>query len=280
MTYRPATLVLDWAVLAGVAAFLAIVHYLAPPALQASLVFQPGTYTPLTLIGSAYVHFNDAHLLNNLAGYGLAAAYTHLLCLRAGGRRWFWLTTLVFLVALPVLASLSAVFLWHYYVGPLTLPARGFSGVVAGFCGFVLVALLVSLRRHRDWSLPVFVGLAILLVLLWEVLVVAAGRVPVEETALVAVGVALSLSVVGRRQLERGLPGNRAGWVAAGKTVAITLWTVVVLSVLVIGLFPANLVQDGAVVNIFGHAAGFGWGMLVSGWGFRYWGAHRPGSQG
>lgn len=278
--FRPPTLVLDWAILAAVAAFLAAVHFHAPSGVQARLAFFPDTYTPLTLVGSAYVHLDDAHLFGNLAGYGLAATYAHFLCLRAGGRRWFWLTALTFLLALPALTNLSAAVLWRHYLGPLALPARGFSGVVAGFSGFVLVAFLVSLRRGRDWSRPLFTGLAILLVLLWEVLVVATRRIPPEETALVALGVFLSLSVVTRRQLDRGLPGDRAGWVVAGGTAAVALWTVVVLSVLVVGLFPSDLVEDGAVVNVFAHAAGFVWGVVIAAWGYRYWGVSRAGGAG
>lgn len=45
--------------------------------------------------------------------------------------------------------------------------------------------------------------------------------------------------------------------VAVGVTI---LLTVVVLSWLVVGLFPASLAQGGTVTNIFAHAAGFLYG--------------------
>jgi hypothetical protein len=147
----------------------------------------------------------------------------------------------------------------------------GFSGVAAGFAGFAFAALLAFIGRWTDWSTGYFAGAGIFLLLCWEILYIYAETVPLTETGLVVLGVGLAVLEIGRRTLDDGLPSSRDGWRLAGGALAVSLGTIAILAALVAVLFPAELVDDGQFINVFAHAIGFGYGFLLSGWGYRYW---------
>lgn len=261
----------DVLLLGGVPLLLAAVHVLVPPAVQERYVLAPDAPTPTTLFTAAFLHVGDAHLAANAVGYLLGALSAYLLCLLIGERRWFRRSTLALVVGLPVLVNWTSLGVLRLVFEGVSAPIRGFSGVAAGFGGFALAALLAFVGRRADRQTALFSGLAVVLVLLWEVLVVYADGVTLASTGLVALGVALCLAMVGRRWYRRGLPETSGAWLALGRSWLLVLWTVLVLAVLVAGLFPADVVDDGRVTNVFAHAVGFGYGFVVSGWGYRYW---------
>lgn len=270
--YRVTTVVGDLVLLASIPGLLTAIHLLIPSGVQEQFVLRPDAIEPLTLFTSAYLHLTVDHLVSNLYGYAIGAGYAYLLCLWTGERRWFWLTVLTLLLALPVLVNLTSLWIFQAYYPTLMAPIRGFSGVAAGFGGFVLVALLAFLRRDHSRVVVFFTAQFLILVLLWEILIRFSGTIPVFETAVVAIGMLLSLIEIVRRGYPHGLPDTRRGWIAAGTTIVIVVWVVVVLTVLVVGLFPSQLVDGGTFTNIFAHAAGFAYGIGISVWGYRYWG--------
>lgn len=231
----------------------------------------PNATTPVTLFTAAYLHLTDSHLLGNVVGYGLGVLSAYLLCLDLGERRWFWLSSLVLVLGLPILVNWTSVRVLWYYFGQVSAPIRGFSGVAAGFVGFALAALLAFVGQRTDRPTVIYSGLAVILMLLWEILIIYSGEIPLASTGLVVLGVSLCLVAVGRQWRQRGIPGTRADWLDAGLIVLVFVGTLFLIAWLVAHLFPADVVDDGRVTNIYAHAIGFGYGFVISGWGYRYW---------
>lgn len=265
------TVLVDVLALTVVPVVLVGIHFLVPPGLEERIVLRPGHVTPLTLYSAAFFHLGIDHLLGNLVAYAIGAGYAYFLGLAAGERRWFWGATAALLLGLPILVNWSSIQIMNAVLGGWVAPMRGFSGVSAGFGGLAFVALVVYVRDRVDPRSAGFVALGVLLVLLWEVLVIYADGIPPVGTAAVLVGVGLALVGVVREWDRRGRPASRDAWRTAGFTTLVVAWMVVVLSVLVAGMYPADIVVGGRFTNIFAHTTGFVIGALIAGWGYRYW---------
>jgi membrane associated rhomboid family serine protease len=253
---------LDLAGVAAVPGLLIAVHVATSAPDRYRLAFAHGEFAVHTLVTAAYVHADLAHLFGNVVGYLLPTLYAYVLCLRVGRRRWFLLTTLSLLVVLPVAVNVADYLVLTALYPTIEVVTRGFSGVAAGFGGFLLVALVVSIRdRVRDlgWR----VGQVAVLVVLLELDVIYVGGVRPATVALVALGVALSLGEYWYRY-DVALPATagdrRAVLVEAGEVVVVLL----ALVLQVAAMFPAQLVQDGTLVGVFAHAAGFLFGVAVA----------------
>lgn len=254
---------LDIGLILTVALLLVAIHVLIPESTQGRLAFDHAAFNPLTLLTSAYVHNSTQHLTGNVVGYLLAVVYAYLLSWQVGERRWFRRSFLACLVILPVLVSLTSYAILQLRFPTFDPVSRGFSGVVAGFGGVLFVALYLFLQKRFDSNLAGTIAISVVLLLLVEVDTIFAGTVRPLVAGLAGVGVILSLLRYGRADgLNIVLETESGSLVAVGVTV---LLTVVVLSWLVVGLFPATLVAGGAVTNIIAHAAGFlyGGGLAV-----------------
>jgi hypothetical protein len=254
-----------------VAALLTAVHVFLPSGLQGEFVFRQSLVRPETLLTAAYLHADTQHLLNNLAGYAAVALYTYILCLAAGQRRWFWLTTLTMLTVVPVLVNLSSMVAWELAHAGSIPPSRGFSGVVAAYGGFLAIALLGALRQAYSRLTVYYVGQFLLLVVLGELLVIYADSPPLIGGALVLLGIVLVGAGMIRHAYPEGIPRNsddRVSLVGAGLEVMLV---VLMLSLLVYGLFPTELVAGDSLTNVFAHLSGLVWGTILSRWGYRYW---------
>ena len=252
----------DLALVWSVGVVLVVVHLLVPAPERARLAFDHTRFDAVSLYTSAFVHVDGAHLLGNLAGYLATTTVAYGLCLQAGARRWFRLTVVSFLVGLPaVLGVTNYALLGMLYPGidPIT---RGFSGVGAAFTGYVLLALLEVVRTTHGRLQAAYVGLALWLWLLLEVFLIYGGAYLPVALALAALG--WLFSAWGLRAAgdgERVVEGLRR----AGDAV----WTVVLVGLLltfvVLALFPADPVDGGTVTNVVAHAAGFGYGLAGAG---------------
>lgn len=260
----PAGLALDALLLLAVPAVLLAVHYLAPAPLRARLALRHAAPTPASLLTSAYVHADDAHLLGNLAGYAIGALYAYGLCLQTRRRPWFRRTFLALVLLLPVpvnAASIAAFSLRYPGIEPVS---RGFSGVVGGFAGFVLVALVGFLRQRHGSRVARGVGVAVVLLLLLQVDYVYAGRLRLAPAGLVLAGLLLlGYGIAGPGRATPG-PLDRVRD-APGDWVVVAL-VAVVLAVLVANLFPppASLVSGGGFTDVFAHATGLVLGGLLA----------------
>lgn len=251
--------VVDAVALTAVGVLLLGIHLLVPASLQELLAFDHANVEPWAVYTAAFVHNSNIHLLGNLLGYGVGAAVAYSLCIQQDRRRWFWLTTGAFLTLLPILTNLTS-YLALQSLG-LEPTSRGFSGVVAGFAGFVLVALARDLADRYEASVGQSVGQAMFILLLFEVAVIYAGVPSLSITGLVAVGVGLSLVQLGRR-------GYRAEWNDQQLQQVLVDFVfsaliVVLLAAFVWVLFPANITSSGGTTNIIAHGAGFVWGVVI-----------------
>jgi hypothetical protein len=243
--HRPRQVALDAVLLAAVPVLLAVVHHGVPLGVRRDLAFDHAAPAAHAYLTSAYVHADAAHLHGNLIGYGLVATYAYLLCLQAGRRRWFHATYAAFLLVLPVVGLVS----------------QGFSGVAAGFGGFLVVALVAYLRDAYGHGVGVGVGQAAVLLLLLQVDTTYAGRVRPVTAGLALAGVALVAGWYAREH-DLSIP---AGAVARRRLAVDAFEVAVVVGVLwlqVAMLFPADPVSDGAFVGVIAHAAGFVLGLV------------------
>ena len=254
----------DVALVLAVAGVLAGLQFLVPRSVQSALYFRHDLTEPWTLLTAAYVHADVGHLARNVLGYLLAAAYAYALCVGAGERRWFRRTLPVFLLVLPVLVDLTSYAVFAVSYPSMALSSKGFSGVVGGFAGFVLVALYSYVRERRSALAGLTVCVSLFLLCLFSVDVRYAGGVRPRMAGLVVAGIALT---GGRTAFEEriALPARERRQ-AAGVDAAVVALVGVVLGVLMFGLFPAPsaVVRDGAITNVFAHAAGFLLGIGLS----------------
>ncbi|MFB6083018.1 MAG: hypothetical protein ABEJ94_02095 [Halorientalis sp.] len=255
---RSRPVVRDLGLIVAVAALLVWIHVALPPTVKTRLALRHEAVDPLSLYTSAFVHLDLGHLLSNVAGYVAAALVAYGLCVQVGDRRWFRVTFVGFLLVLPIAVSLTS-----YAVIGLLYPgiepvSRGFSGVGAGFAGFVFVALLASLNRLYGYRVAGYAGLAIWLLLLFEVYFIYVRDVTLLVGGLFVVGWGACVrGIVESSTRSAILPRSRLELLQLAQTALV----VVLLSSFVSVLFPPEIVNDGAVTNVFAHAAGFLYGI-------------------
>jgi len=257
------TLALDAALLLSIPTLLAAIHFLTPTSLQQILVFDHTRFNGYTLLTAAYVHASNTHLFSNLVGYALTALYTYALCLFVDERQWFRRTLPLHLLVLPVLVNLTSYAIFQLQYPDADPVSRGFSGVVGGLGGFLLVALYVFVKKRHDGEIAYAVGLTVFLLLMQLIDLRYAGGFRPSVTGLVLLGSGLVFVQYARRGVE--VPDGEAR-----HKVVITAGAVglvgVVLGVLILGLFPEAeaLVEGGSFTNVFAHAAGFVWGIVLT----------------
>lgn len=249
------------AAILAVPVLLAVIHLLFPRSLKELFAFSHDSFAVYTLFTAAYIHAGQSHLVGNIAGYLLTTLYAYMLCTAVDERRWFWRTFVAFLLLLPVLVNLSsyiAFSTWHPSASPVS---RGFSGVVAGFGGFLLAALAVYVRSRYSNSLGNAVGISTFLVLMAIIDYIYGGGVRFEVVALVAGGIVAQIwSHIWQSELTFAALDSQRVVVDA---VAVTL-VLAVLGYVVISMFPADIVQNGSATNIIAHGMGFLLGVGVS----------------
>ncbi|UPV76158.1 hypothetical protein M0R89_08910 [Halorussus limi] len=260
--YSRSAVAADLAAIAAVALVLVGVEVLLPPAVHARLAFDHAALDPHTLLTAAYVHADFGHLLNNLGGYVSLSLVTYLVCLQADRRAWFRRTFPVFLLLLPVAVNLTSYVILETRFPGASPVSRGFSGVVAGFGGFLLAAVAVHLRRSYSRETVFFVGQFAVLLLLGELLWIYAGRVSLLEGGAVALGLALAVSGIVSR--AHGRTYGDAYFRQVGLDLLYVALVFALLVWLVYGLFPADPTADGTFTNIFAHGAGFVEGGLLA----------------
>lgn len=239
---------------------LAAIHYGLPVTIQNQLAFNHANPSPWAVFTAAYVHNSTRHLVANLAGFGIGVAVAYTLCELQGCRRWFRTTTVSFLIVLPVLVSLTS-YLAFQSIG-LEPTSRGFSGVVAGYGSFILVALARWTADRYGIEVGIIIGEGVLLLLLAELAIIYTGKPSLLVSALLVVG----LGLLGGSLLRRGIEHERSAidWRHFGFDVAFVGLIVILLCLFVYALFPAEIAASGLTVNIIAHGAGFVWGGVVS----------------
>jgi hypothetical protein len=239
---------------------LTAIHFLVPGPVQSELAFSHERFAVYTLLTSAYVHLSVPHLWGNILGFLLPAIYVYGLSIPIGEEQWVRRTMPVFLVVLPMVVNLTsyASFSAAY---PLATPVtRGFSGVAAGFGGFLLVALVVYVRSRYSARLGNAVGYSAFMTLMVVVDVIYAGRIRFQVGGLLLFGI----SVAGTTYLEKedfAWDVDRAK--LAIDAVAVVLALAALVYVIVV-MFPRDATAGGYHTDTFAHAAGFLYGAMIS----------------
>ncbi|MFB6108422.1 MAG: hypothetical protein ABEJ82_06240 [Haloplanus sp.] len=253
-------LAFDAALVLAVPKLLAAVHFLVPPDFQQTLAFGHASFRVYTLFTSAYVADSSLLLYGNLVGYGVSLAAAYALCVETGERRWFRYTFVLDLLVLPVLVNLTS----YAVRSPSATPVEhGFSAVVAGFGGLLLVALVAFVARRHGSALAAAVGLSLVFCLVQLVDLRYAGSVRPPVTGLVALGVGLTFVPYVRGGVDLPASGDRRDAVVTAVAVALAG---VVLAALLLGLFPRTvaLASGETATDAFAHAAGLLWGAVVA----------------
>ncbi len=258
LRYPRRRVVFDSMLLAVVPAVLIGIHLGFPDGLERILAYGTPSQNILVSLLTTVVHVDLGHLAGNIIGYVLIASLTYVVCLRISAANWFYLTAAPLVFVLPLLTrgvgyGLSAT----VYPGYAT-QFLGFSDVVAGFVGFLLVAFLVLLRTvydHRDvflvGSFMVLVALDVLLGIFGSPLVtITAGL-----TAVCGLWI-IRNRVKATRRTETGVP-------ILLKQFSVILLVTIVFVGFGVGLVPAQTPGTQAVW-ILGHLLGFGVGFAIA----------------
>lgn len=244
----------------SVGALLAVIHFAVPAGLQTRLAFDHAQVAPWSLVSAAYVHHSTEHLLENVAGFLVGGVIAHQLCTLQERRRWFWLSTIVLLLVVPVLVHITSYGVFQQLgIAPTS---RGFSSVVAAFVGFVLVAVARWVSDRYSLDVGIHAGSGLLLVLLAVLLVTYSGPPSLLETVLFLAGVLLTFGTIGWRGLQREWSAHEVRTVL-GEFAFISL-VGLLLILFARAMFPGSITQNGTTTNIIAHAAGFGWGVATT----------------
>jgi len=240
---------------------LVAIHYVAPISVKDQFVFNHERLAPWTVLTAAYVHASTRHLVNNLVGYWISAGLVYWLCSIQDSQSWFWRTTVLFLIALPILVNLTSYGVFQSL--GIVATTRGFSGVVAGYVGFILVALGRWLADRHDHRLGMTVGQVLFVLLLGEIALIYVGRPSLVMLTLFGAAFTLSVGRLLRRGLQQTWTPAERQQVALEAAFVTTITAI--LAIFIWMLFPAQLVQHGNRVDIIGHATGFLWGVVLAG---------------
>ena len=253
----------DLLLVASIVAVLTTVHVLVPSSLQDQLALRPADPQWYTLLTAAYTHASFDHLQGNLIGYLLAVGYVYWLCLYLERRQWFWQTTLGLLIITPFVVNSANVLLYGTYLPELDGVARGFSGVVAAFVGFLLISFTAAIREAHTTQLAQVVGVGLILLLLLLIDTVYARTLRPIVAGLVVFGICIqAVPILYHRDwdiLAQTRSREQLLFQIAGSSLIV-----VVLAILTLQMFPAEVVVGNSFVNIFAHGIGFTVGIAVS----------------
>lgn len=267
--HRNRLLILEIGVISSIPLVLAAIHFLAPAVIESKLIFRYNNPDPFTALTAAYFHIDNAHLYGNIKGYLVGAVFVYFLCILIGERQWFWLTTVSFVTLLPILVNFTSSFVIGEAPGKMVYTERGFSGVVAGYAGFLLVASPVVL--WREFQLPPRISRDILSILIiavgGEVVFVLLNEIPIEVLLTLSFGAALVIfDIVNQmRPIWQTISKNDVNSIVGGFLLTVVI--LATLSWIVLGLF----LPTDSTTNILAHYVGIVYGGIIAIWGYRYW---------
>jgi hypothetical protein len=185
------------------------------------------------------------------------------LCLYLERRQWFWQTTLGLLIITPFVVNSANVLLYGTYLPEIGGVARGFSGVVAAFVGFLLISFTAAIREAHTTQLAQVVGVGLILILLLLIDTVYARTLRPIVAGLVVFGICIqAVPILYHRDwdiLVQTRSREQLLFQIAGSSLIV-----VVLAILTLQMFPAEVVVGNSFVNIFAHGIGFTVGIAVS----------------
>lgn len=255
----------DVVMLSALPLLLAVLHFALPATVVERFVFHFYDSSILTAWTSAFLHADAAHLRSNILGYVLAIAPTFALYVAWERRRAFWTTVVVLVIATPFVTTVIDYALLHLHwglMGPGAI-SRGFSGIASAFGGMLLATIGVFLadeyNRMTAWNATMLVVLFPL-----SILSITTGAFSPTIAGLLVVGVGLLSTqffsrkdITNPRQIRTRL---RNHW---QNLITVTYCSSVVALIVVL-IFPTDVVQGGTFVNLFAHGSGFLLGIFTT----------------
>ncbi|EJN61570.1 hypothetical protein [Halogranum rubrum] len=261
--HRRRQLTLDLALILSIPLLLVALHYGVAPATRNQFVFDHDQIALVDMYAANFLHLDDAHLRGNLLGYVAAIAPTWALYAVDDEHRRFRRTLAGFVLGLPLLISLGDYLVFRYaFEATANSATRGFSGIVSALFGWLFVATVALVWRDVDAQRAIYTALTIVLGILGGIVLLSGIATP---AILGALGVGVVLSATGFVPWETVRSGGlldaaREHWTL----IQLVAYAGLALLLIVPGLFPVDWIGEGSVTNIFGHAVGFGLGVVIS----------------
>lgn len=235
---------------------LCAIQYGLPLHLRQAATLSTTTPTFTTLITSSYVHLSSSHFLDNLLAYLACGTLTCLLCHTLGRPTWYHRTFLALVTLGPLLSSILTLQLLRFVFPTLPIVTYGFSGVVAGFAGFLFVILFVLLRDTYDKWIASYSIILVVAGAVSMLLVRYVSPLPSTELGVIAVSACISLAGIGNQVRRIDFTTQSTPSLQAIILGVLILLLAVLCLVFVAALFPAIPASGGATTNVYAHASG------------------------
>lgn len=252
---------LDLGVLTTVPTLLILLHFRLPAQIQEQLVFFYHNPDPMNAWTAAYFHRDGSHLFGNIVGFFIAIIPAYFLFNYLQRRRQFWISVGVILLLTPLITSIFDYFFLHlrWVMMAEGATSRGFSGIVNGIGGMLLIA--VGLFVSHEYDVLRGVTVSMLFVLFGFVLMgYALGALSPLVIALLIIGYsAIGLSLVPREMLFDPNQGRKVvsenAW-----NIQITLIGGVCAAIFMVTFVPSGT-NGGTFSNVIAHIFGFLFGL-------------------
>jgi membrane associated rhomboid family serine protease len=206
------------------------------------------------LVTSTVVHRDWPHLLTNLAGYAVGTAFVYALCIARGWRRYFYAVFVSVVLGVPAMANALTFYVYSVTEPETTVVSIGFSDVVSGFVGVLLVVSFFAFRSFFTRRTLLFVG--------WLYAFVSLGAfawLHVRTTALrtlIGLGALLAAAGVVWSATHRGQLQWRRDPAGSVQPLLVVLAGLCIWVAFLAGLFPSRGGAGIPQVDFVGHSVG------------------------
>lgn len=244
-------------------AVLGAIYYLTPFSFQQQLVLDHTNPHLHTFWTNALVHEHspsDGHLTGNIIAYMLVVIPSWILYSAREQKRTFWNGLAILLTVGPIIISASSYVAFHEILDLAIENDRGFSGVVGGISGFLIMSILRAFTAEQDdmlalLSMGIFTGY----------LMLGLGALTSRPPLMAFGGLIFVIIGIGVRTGYVAHPERLSNWGAAHPSLSkILVFATLVSTFALAASLPADLISaSGGLKNIVAHGAGILFGMAV-----------------
>lgn len=239
------------------------VIYLLPENIRNIFILYPSNPTIISIFLSNYTHTGFAHLSGNVIKYFVVG---FLIFVFETDRKRFSINMLLLFTVLPVVCSLLTL----YYL-PNSV-SWGFSGLVAGWMGYLLYAVYGYIKE--EWGIALNANFVFLIVMINLLILLSIYKWLGGMYALLLLFLLILIVLIRNdlRAMVRKLiniafgMGLRKSWKSfefISVKIPIFVLTIIFLLFGFFDLFPPQIKINGDIVNILVHYAGYCFGVFV-----------------